>query len=264
MQSKKIILAGFLFSFLIGTLTPLNVLAENNEKFDGDVDLKFSGREDVRDGIKDPENPDVTVDTGVSNGTQGLLRIDFVPQLNFGKSKVENKKVVFPVNAQQFEDGTSARGQFIQVSDYRPNPTGWTLQVRQEDQFKSAENNRLKGAVLSFDHSWTNSKADGSKAPNVSKEVIHLNNIGETYDLAKANFGAGGGTWSIVFGASAENSSGQQATLTPKLDKQGKPVMDQNKNIYSNTAVKLAIPEAEEIKAGTYSTVLTWIISELP
>ncbi|WP_430597942.1 WxL domain-containing protein [Enterococcus sp. AZ177] len=263
MQIKKKTLTLLFFSFFLGTLTPSTVLAES---VDGDVNVEFSGRKDVKSGVKDPENPDEAVDPGIANGTQGPLRIDFVPQLDFGKGKVVNKKVIFPVNAQQFKGSTTSRGQFIQVSDYRPNPTGWALQIRQEEQFKSAENNTLKGAILSFDNSWTNSKTNAAQAPDVSKEVIHLNNIGETYDLAKAEFGKGGGTWSIVFGASGENSSGQKATLAPKLDDQGKPVIDQKlkKNIYSNSAVKLAIPEAEEIKAGTYSTVLTWIISELP
>lgn len=238
------------------------------EGVEAGIEIQFSDRPDEGDGIRDPENVDVIVDPPRINKTEGRLRFDFVPELNFGASEISNKNIVFPVNAQQFKDETTARGQFIQLSDYRDNPTGWTLQLRQETQFKSEaqEGAVLKGAVLSFDNSWTNSKKDASLAPKVSKEVIRLNNIGETYNLAEAAFGNGGGTWSIVFGASENNPNGQAATVSAKVDEQNKPVIDEavNKAAYINSAVQLTVPAATEKQPGTYSTVLTWMISELP
>lgn len=263
MKTKKVIIV--VLSCLAFTATAQTALAEG---VGVGAEIQFSDRPDEGNGIKDPENPDVIVDPSIINGSQGSLRIDFVPELNFGASKIAERNIVFPANAQQFKGETTARGQFVQVSDYRSNPTGWTLQLRQEEQFKKLEEKKhiLKGAVLSFDNSWTNSKKAQSLSPKVSKEVIRLNNIGETYNLAEADLGNGGGTWSIVFGASDENTSGQAGTLSPKLDDQGKSIIDEtvNKNAFINNAVQLAVPEATEKKAGTYTTVLTWIISELP
>nr|WP_242700758.1 WxL domain-containing protein [Enterococcus sp. DIV0212c] len=218
--------------------------------------------------IRDPENPDIQIDPGESPQTEGDLRIDFVPKLEFSTVKLTEKNKVFPVNAQLFHDQTGARGNFIQVSDYRDNSTGWSLQVRQESQFKHAEkaDAQLKGAVISLDQTWTNSKTDATKAPSVSKEVIHMNNVGATYNLATAQPNKGTGTWSVIFGASSDNKNDRPNTLTPRKDQSGKEIQDPifKKPVYSNRAITLLIPKGTEVETGTYSTVLTWILAELP
>lgn len=230
--------------------------------------IEFTG--ETGDGlVKDPENPGTTVDPGDSPKTTGPLRIEFVPTLNFHANRITKKDAVYPVNAQLFHDGTSARGNFIQISDYRGEAKGWTLQLRQETQFQntSTANRQLDGAVLSFDKSWVNSTQPDNLAPTVSKEVIRLDNIGDTYNLAEATEGTGSGTWAISFGASAENPKGVTNTLTPKVDTTGEAVLDENfgnQQIYENSAITLSIPGATKIDPVTYSTVLTWILAELP
>ncbi|MGG5342826.1 WxL domain-containing protein [Enterococcus sp. AZ192] len=221
------------------------------------------------EGIQDPENPSLIVDPGPSPSTKGKLRIDFVPQLNFSVNKITDKATSYPVNAQLFHDETTARGNFVQVTDVRDSAYGWTLQLRQETQFQNLEaaNSELIGSVLSFDKSWANSTIDKDLAPLVSKEVIQLNNIGETYNLATAESGKGHGVWSISFGASAENPIGMTNTLTPKIDRTGQPMLDPtfgNKQVNENSALQLSIPKATKISSGTYTTVLTWVLAELP
>ena len=240
--------------------------ADSDSK-EGNAGIKLTEIPD-EEGIRDPENPGNIVDPGASPSTEGRLRIDFVPQLNFGQYAMTDKDMSYPVNAQLFKDGTSARGNFVQVSDYRGGQQGWTLQIRQESQFRNehAKNPELNGAVISFDKSWVNSTRDSSEAPIVSKEIIRLSNIGETYNLADAKQGAGFGTWSISFGASSDNKNGAPATLSPRLLKD-KPVLDSafgNQQVYENSAITLSVPGTVKRDPVPYSTVLTWIIAELP
>ncbi|MGX7148295.1 WxL domain-containing protein [Enterococcus ureasiticus] len=231
-----------------------------------EIDLKrFKEEESV---IRDPEHPEVQVDPGETPQTKGDLRIDFVPKLNFSTVMIPDKAAVFPVNAQLFHGDTGVRGNFIQVSDYRDDSTGWTLQVRQEQQFKHATKTgtELKGAVISLDQTWTNSIKDAKLSPSVSKEVIHMSNIGDTYNLAQAQPEKGSGTWSIIFGASKENKNGRPNTLEQRVDSSGKAIEDPifKKPVFSNQAITLSVPKETEKEAGAYSTVLTWILAELP
>ncbi|MEI5990120.1 WxL domain-containing protein [Enterococcus crotali] len=263
----NVVLSMLLLNSSLGVLSGNTVYAE---EVSPGMEVGFSGREDEGDGIKDPENPDVTVNPKEKSAvSKERLRIDFAPQLSFSSGEVTDKDSEYTVKAQMLEDEKiAARGNFIQVSDYRSNPTGWLLQLRQEKQFTNTAKAEitLEGAVLSFDNSWTNSKKSAEYSPHVSKEIIRLTNVGETYNIAEAAIGEGGGTWSIVFGASDQNKNEKDPTLVPMVDDNGKPVMDSSlgKQIYTNNAVKLSIPGATKKEPGTYTTVLTWIISELP
>lgn len=256
--------------FLLGNATLANAETDSAAN-NASIEFSNTDTDDEIGDIRDPENPGVSVDPGDSPSTTGPLRIDFVPQLNFHVNAISNENVSYPVNAQLFLDGkTKARGNFVQVSDYRKTEKGWTLQLRQENQFSNPDtkNSVLNGAVLSFDKSWTNSvNKDSVASPIVSKEIIRLENIGDTYDLATAEAGGGTGTWSISFGASADNPANLVSTLKPKVDKEDNPVLDSlfnNQQVHENSAIQLSIPGKTKKDPVNYSTVLTWILAELP
>lgn len=262
-----LIILAFLGTVLFFSAQMEQVHAEASQKTGGaEIDLKrFKETDSI---IRDPENPVKEVDPGETPQTDGDLRIDFVPKLNFSTVKITEEAAVYPINAQLFHDETSARGNFIQVSDYRDHSSGWTLQVRQEEQFKhvSKIGAQLKGAVISFDQAWTNSTNKRSLSPSVSKDVIHMSNVGETYNLAQAQDEKGSGTWSIIFGASKDNKNGRPNSLELRKDSSGKTIEDPifKKPVYSNQAITLSVPKETEKVAGAYSTVLTWILAELP
>lgn len=230
MKNKSLISVAVLLSMFL--LESPELVSAESDLANGGAAIEFSNTDtDTEiDDIRDPENPGVSVDPGDSPSTSGPLRIDFVPQLNFHVNAISNENVSYPVNAQLFLDGkTEARGNFVQISDYRKTAKGWQLQLRQDGQFRNPDtkNSVLNGAVLSFDKSWTNSvNKDSVTSPIVSKEIIRLENIGDTYNLATAEEGDGTGTWSISFGASADNPADMISTLTPKVDKKGNPVLD--------------------------------------
>jgi len=219
--------------------------------------------------VLDPEDHKKEVDPGDIASTTGPLRIDYVPSFTFGDTRITKNTMVSKADAQLLHNGDGPRANFIQVSDYRNTGTGWSLLVRQEHQFRNDTQAKaiLKGAVLSFDKAWSGSSFDQSLAPNVSKDTIVMNNIGDTYPLATAEAGKGQGTWSISFGASETNPLGKETTLSPKMDQQNHAELDgsfENQPKYRNDAIQLTIPASTTIQAGKYSTVLTWIIAELP
>ncbi|MGX7265059.1 WxL domain-containing protein [Enterococcus crotali] len=265
-NKKNLVIAGtFFVAIFLVYLSNQSVYADDSVAGGGHI--SFTGEQDT--GIKDPENPGKVVDPGPSPSTKGELRLDFVPQLNFYRNKLVGKDMIYPVNAQLFHDETPARGNFVQVSDDRGAALGWTLQLRQEAQFQNSmdPNNQLNGAFLSLDKSWASSNRADIEAPLVSKDVILLNRIGETYNLAEAKPGGGVGSWSISFGASIDNPKNQEATLTPKVDAEEKAVFDptfENKQMIENSAITLSVPGTTEKIPGTYTTVLTWILAELP
>lgn len=262
MKKKSLILFSSVSFLVFAAYIPVNALAVTGK---GTVDIEANYKQEV----VDPENPQDVVDPGDSPKTSGDLRIDFVPQLNFGSNKLSTKDEVYFGNAQLFHGETGARGNFVQVSDYRGTGSGWLLQVKQETQFRneSATNKELNGAVLSFDQSWTNSIHSADQAPIVSKDVIHIDNIGETYNLAEAKQGKGEGTWSIIFGASIQNKNDRKNTLSPRMKPTGEPELNpvfENKPIYKNEALSLSVPGNTKKDAVNYQTVITWILSELP
>ncbi|MBL1227087.1 WxL domain-containing protein [Enterococcus sp. BWR-S5] len=261
---KKWTLLSIAYSCLLfGALNTATGAEATSEAGTGMIEFEVEDKQQVYD----PENPGNVADPGDSPKTEGSLRIDFVPQFQFGTNKAVSEDAVYSAYAQLFKDNTSARGNFVQVSDYRPEGSGWELSVKQEDQFINPNGRKLDGAMISLDHSWTSSVNGYSTAPTVKKDVINMS-VGESQILATAVKGTGEGTWAINFGASAANSAGQQDTLTPLLDKNGTPVLDSsygNKPIYLNSAVNLNIPGRTEKQAGTtYKTVITWTLSELP
>jgi len=235
---------------------------------DGNASLTLIGG-DPEPGVVDPENPEDPVDPGEIPHTDGSLRIDYAPNLIFGNTKIQKKRMVSQADAMLFHNKIGPRANFVQVSDYRGSAKGWTLFVRQENQFSdpSQTDLSLKGASLSFDRAWANSTLEQSFAPNTTKDTIVMNNIGESYILAKADPGKGMGTWSISFGASKTNPLALESTLNPKLDVHNQVIVDstfENQEVYQNSAIELTIPANDTITAGNYSTVLTWIIAELP
>lgn len=217
--------------------------------------------------IVDPEKPIKPVDPGPTPSTKGYLRIDFVPKLNFGRNKLSKQDQTYSAYAQLFHGDTTARGNFVQVTDSRLNGEGWKLQVRQESLFTSNTGDALKGAYISLNKAWANSIFDSQYAPSIQTDVIKLDKIGITYELATAEKNQGYGTWSIEFGASAENQAGLAPTLHPVVDESGKALVDpafENKQLYKNDAVTFFMPSSKKLKPGYYQTVITWLLAELP
>ncbi|MDA9472833.1 WxL domain-containing protein [Enterococcus sp. 5H] len=218
----------------------------------------------------DPENPESPENPGESPSTTGPLRIDFVSSLDFGRTKISETNRTYLAFAQQFLGKAGPRGSYIQITDQRTVSTGWTLQVKQEHQFRNriiqeANEQQLEGAVLSLDKGWANSSGT-SAPPTVTRETVALNANGAAHELAIASAESGRGVWTIAFGASETNSNNMVNTLSPAIDRSGNVVIDEfsGKPAYYNSAITLTIPNTTKIHPVQYETTLTWILAELP
>lgn len=246
--------------FLLVLLTINSVPAFAAEE-NGRVSVEDSGTS----GIIDPENPQNIVNPGQGPSTTGALRIDYISSLNFGSEDLNAKDRKFNSLAQLFLDDTSARGYYIQVSDFRPDD-GWQLQLTQKNQFHNSiiqdlSNQELKGAVLSFDNGWANTNGTG-QTPLVTRDSVSVDAFNTAYTIASAGKNEGKGSWTIAFGASKENKQGQKPTLTPLKDAKGNQLINEayNKPQFKNSAISLTIPKETKIYPVEYSTTLTWTL----
>ncbi|MDA9470508.1 WxL domain-containing protein [Enterococcus sp. 5H] len=251
----------------LGTLFFISIGEAESKSLDQSGSVNVVGGESFP---VDPENPDDIADPGEGPSTDGPLRIDYVSSLDFGRAKLIGANRTYPVLAQQFLGDTGPRGSYIQITDQRTVSTGWTLQVKQNHQFRNtviqeASEQELSGAVLSLDKGWANSSGN-SGSPTVTRETIALNSIGTAYELATATAGNGRGVWTIAFGASETNSNNMENTLSPVVDAAGNAVRDEfsGKPAYHNSAISLTIPTATKIYPVQYATEITWILAELP
>lgn len=251
---------------MIGLRTEEGLANEQELGSNGNVSVQSNG---ITTPV-DPENPEETTDPGEGPSTQGHLRIDYVSSLDFGNAEIKEGKRVYQAHAQQFFTDTGPRGSYIQLTDQRAVSTGWSLQVKQNYQFRNAviqdENEQeLAGAVLSLDKAWANSSGF-SEEPTVTRETIAINEMNTAYELANASTGSGKGIWTITFGASESNSNNQEPTLTLLKEENGTPIIDEiyQKPIYSNSAVTITIPENTKVHPVLYETAMTWILAAAP
>ncbi|MFS7004005.1 WxL domain-containing protein [Carnobacterium maltaromaticum] len=174
----------------------------------------------------DPEKP-------IKPGTPGPLSIDFASPLYFGEQKVSPKDQVYPANAQPIVGGET-RPNYVQVTDKRGGELGWSLQVKQNAQFETAEKNILTGAAISFENGTAVTDSE-SLIPSI---------VTKTFSLVP-------GADQVVMTAAEGEGAGTQ------LYRAGDDSTKAN-------SVKLAVPGKTTKYKGTYETNLTWTLSDVP
>lgn len=262
MNSKNKLFVSLLLSSIVLLAFSFLSLAETTDmNTNGILQVKPSEQTDPLD----PENPLEPVDPGEGPSTIGDLRIDFVSAINFADTEITKTNRKYPSLAQLFHTEIPARASYIQITDLRQESPGWNLQLKQKNQFKNENQIELNGATLSFDKGWANSGGIG-KPPTMFRDSILIDDIGSSYQIASATKGAGKGTWLLSFGASSDNHSGQENTLSPLKKEDGLPMMDElfNKEMYTNSAINLSVPDKTTIVPGHYQTELIWILQATP
>ncbi|WP_054711084.1 WxL domain-containing protein [Bacillus sp. JCM 19041] len=191
----------------------------------------------------DPENPvdpiDPTDPEGPNPGTQGPLSIDYASSLDFGENEISTRDMVYVAKAQELSDGRYVPN-YVQITDNRGTNAGWTLQVQQNGQLtnETTQNNELTGAVIAFSGSAVAGTMNNVDAPS-HPEGFTLDPAGATSLVMAATEGAGAGTWVNRFG---------------EVDGDGS----------NNSAITLSVPGSTPKDQVTYSTTLTWNLSDVP
>ncbi|MGE7691715.1 WxL domain-containing protein [Lysinibacillus sp. NPDC097214] len=179
------------------------------------------------------------------SGTNGPLSIDYASSLSFGSPKITSTTQKYDVKPQTFKNRTPKEGpNYVQVTDNRGNGAGWTLQVQQNGQFKTAkgeelgDGEELKGARIIFNDVWVNSNAQSNPATSPTSFDLKFNEDGTsvTETVMSAKVGAGAGTYVLVFG---DNSTAAKS-------------------------IQLEVPGTSTKYAKKYSTSLTWKLTDIP
>ncbi|WHA09363.1 WxL domain-containing protein [Enterococcus montenegrensis] len=242
---KKI---GYLFlttSILAGVaLSGTTALAADGANYDSNGIITFTPNTDPTNPV-DPINPvdpvepvDPTDPAGPNPGTAGPLSIDYASSLDFGSQKITSKNEVYKAKAQKYvdKDAVEKTGpNFVQVTDNRGTEAGWTLQMKQNNQFKTADNEELTGAEIVFKNGHVVTASD-SAAPTGQATII-ADPSGALQDVMSATAGQGAGTYLLDWGTDATTAA---------------------------ESIELSVPGATTKYAKKYTTTFTWVLTDAP
>lgn len=215
----------------------------------------------------DPETPTDPTDPGQElvppidgSASKGPLRMDFVPNLDFGSFKNQSAQIEQPalynkISALQ-EDQTTVEKfvkNYVQVTDIRGTKEGWKLSVAGSDlkNTDQGSTNVLTGSkivISKLDASSINFNGElttglDAISPIVAKETVEIELGGTEQALMTAAEGAGYNSWFMTLGA------GKVVTGT---------------SASTNENVQLIIPASADKSAADYSADLTWTLTSTP
>ncbi len=158
---------------------------------------------------------------------RGPLSIDFASSLIFGEAEISHEDATYYAKPQTFtqDDGTTVdRPNFIQVTDKRGTFEGWTLKVKQENQFavKDDPTKELTGAQLSFTNGNLVSSTDAQYAPKFQKSFDLIPGQAQIAPV-EAAADQGMGTWIYRFGDDKEMAKSIALSVPGKTPKWLKP-----------------------------------------
>lgn len=185
----------------------------------------------------DPEIPVKPIDP--TNPNPGDLAITYASNFNFGLHKANGSKTVAYAKADTIRngEGTEEIVPFVSTKDARgTDRKGWSLTVKQNDDFKDTKNNVLTGAEITL--SGIN-YANIAGAPTATATDVVINQAAQ--EISSANQDTGIGNWAVALGQ-LSGSEGEQVTK----------------------GVKLTVPSTTAKNADKYSTKLTWELAADP
>lgn len=192
--------------------------------------------EKVDPGPVDPTTPDKKPE----KGTPGPLSIDFASSLDFGTQEINSTDQIYKAKPQEFSNRNPKHGpNYVQVTDGRGSDAGWSLQVKQNGQFKSTKDKVLTGAEIRFTNGQVNTDSASPIPSIVSKSFKltfneHGEGVADTIMSAKTDEGSG--TYVLAFGN------------------------DDN----ADKSIELFVPGSTTKYADKYSTSITWTLTDVP
>lgn len=270
MKLTKVALTGLLASgILLGAVVPAHadVTYPQSATTKGSVKFKDGdGKPDVVNPV-DPDGPPVTPVPPV--GTEGLLRLDQVPTLDFGTVEIKGSEVKSAAKYVRLnEKGTETLAfytpAYVQLTDQRGNNAGWTVTTKMsaftamEADVPVAGVDTLEGATVTFkngeltNHSGVKGTELTAILPTAYSDVVlSAENTATDKKLMGAEVGKGTGTWVNNF----YDTKGGTVTAPPSS--QDAEATD--------ATIELAIPgTAKKSKDYTYVSTITWTVSSTP
>lgn len=225
------------------TYTPVNVSPLNPAKPD----------------VSQPVKPiDTVTGSGVGDAGGSSLSVDFAPSLSFGTQTIADGAQKYSATAQKYSDGTATSVPYVQVTDRRPNKSGWKLNAVLSD-FKDKDGNVLPVSSLSYkngaikvanDASLTTQNTVGEQMSSSFTTNQLIPNVQST--IIAANTGEGHGTFLGEFGSASD-----LGTATNEADGKGG-----NRTV--DNALTLNVPNAQNAKSTEYDASITWTLADTP
>ena len=225
-------------------LSTTTTFAADGGNYDTNGVITFTPNTDPTNPVDptDPTKPVTPVDptdpTGPKPGTNGPLSIDYASSLDFGTQKITSKDEVYKAKAQKYldKDSNEKTGpNFVQVTDNRGTEAGWTLQVKQNSQFKTEDAKELTGAEVTFKNGNVVTASDSAKP--TGKATIVADPTGELQDVMDAKAGQGAGTYLNNWGTDGTTGA---------------------------NSIELSVPGSTTKYAKKYSTTFTWVLTDAP
>lgn len=226
------------------TLAPAATFAADGGNYDSNGVITFTPNTDPTKPVDpvDPTDPVTPVDptdpSGPNPGTAGPLSIDYASSLDFGTQKITSKDEVYKAKAQKYIDKDSVEKtgpNFVQVTDNRGSETGWTLQMKQNSQFETADADELTGAEITFKNGNIVTASDSAKP--TGQATIVADPAGNLKNVMSAKDGQGAGTYLLDWGIDAATGA---------------------------DSIELSVPGSTTKYAKKYSTTFTWVLSDTP
>ena len=226
------------------TLAPAVSFAADGGEYDTNGVITFTPNNGTTDPVDpvDPTNPvkpvDPTDPSGPKPGTAGPLSIDYPSSLDFGSQKITSKDEIYKAKAQKYldKDNVEKTGpNFVQVTDNRGTEKGWTLQMKQNSQFTTADADELTGAEITFKNGNVVTASDSEKP--TGQATIVADPSGDLKNVMSAKDGQGAGTYLLDWGTDAATAA---------------------------ESIELSVPGSTTKYAKKYSTTFTWVLSDTP
>lgn len=230
-----------LASLALGATT---TLAADGGSYDSNGVITFTPNTDPTKPVDpvDPTDPVTPVDptdpTDPKPGTAGPLSIDYASSLDFGTQKITSKDEIYKAKAQKYIDNDSVEKtgpNFVQVTDNRGTEAGWTLQMKQNSQFTTADADVLTGAEIVFKNGNVVTASDSEKP--TGKTTITADPSGALKDVMSAKVDQGAGTYLLDWGTDAATAA---------------------------ESIELSVPGSTTKYAKKYSTTFTWVLTDAP
>lgn len=186
---KKSVLAAALFSaILIGGTAAVHADDDTNGRSMAKIGLKPQDPVNPVGPIDPIDNDDTPDNSNDPTGNTGILRIDYISNIDFGTQTISGK-------TETYQAAKPSLRTEAQVSDLRGSGAGWHLQVNYDAEkpgFVAANNQVLKGAELTLPAGTAKSTDDNQSAAPTANTVTVGNDAQNIMDAASAT---GLGTW---------------------------------------------------------------------
>ncbi|MGX7024910.1 WxL domain-containing protein [Vagococcus hydrophili] len=247
-------------------------------KSDGRVEI--GNAKDTGDDLKktlDPETSGYLVQPGKTNGLdqmvvntkKGPMKIERVPNFDFGKIEPQANDVFQYAKDYDYKKNVAAkdqpedlkdvkRGAIIQFADVRNDQFGYTVKASMSEQFKNAENKMLAGSTILLNHGIM-------KAEDTNENKVPTTFKTGDLKLVEGTDGLNGAAVEVVTAAATEGKGrfvveyGQSGTFD-KTDKFAGIGADEKDS--ADKSVQLMIPNktASNMAKGNYTAKITWTI----